>query len=336
MLRLAFAGFRHIHVRDFYGKAQAHSDVEVVAAAEDDPDAAAEARRAGVALTHPSIRALVDDAGAFDAAVIGDVFGRRGDLAARVLELDRHVIADKPVCTRLEELERIEAEATRRGLAVGCLLDLREHAAFRTLKEEIRAGTIGRVHSVVFLGQHPLRHESRPAWYWEPESHGGTINDIAIHALDALPWMLGESVAEVVAARTWNDRLSAAPAFEVGAQLMLRMAGGAGVLGDVSYLAPDGQGYTVPQYWRFTVCGELGMLEAAWTEERVLLWAGDETNGRTVNPVPARPLGCLEDFLAEIRGRPNTEELTTAAVLRSARAALLAQRAAGTRQPVRL
>jgi len=30
---------------------------------------------------------------------------------------------------------------------------------------------------------------TRPAWYFEPGMHGGTLNDIAIHALDFIPWV---------------------------------------------------------------------------------------------------------------------------------------------------
>ena len=34
---------------------------------------------------------------------------------------------------------------------------------------------------------------------------------------------------------------------------MLKLDNKGGVLADVSYLAPDSCGYSVPQYWRFTV-----------------------------------------------------------------------------------
>ncbi len=334
--RIAFAGFRHGHMLQFYALASRHGGLEIAAAAEDDRAAAAAAAAQGVRLTHPTVDALLADAAAYDVLAIGETFGRRGPLALRGLERGRHLIIDKPPCIRLDELERIAAAARAKSLSVGCLLDLRDSGPIRALHREVRAGTIGRVHSVVFMGQHPLLFGSRPAWYFEPGQHGGTLNDIAIHALDTLPWLLGSPVAEIVAARTWNDRLPQHPDFEIGAQLMIRLADGTGCIGDVSYLAPDSQGYAVPQYWRFTLAGELGTLEAASTSKEVMAWKNGEKKGAALPLEPARAGGVLDDFLAEIGGRPRQAELTTEGVFASARAALLAQQAARTGRGVRV
>lgn len=320
----------------FHGLASRHAGVEIVAAAEDDPAAAEAAAAQGVRLTHRTVEALLGDAASYDALAIGDTFARRGPLALRGLAAGRHLIIDKPPCTRLAQLRRIAAAARGAGRSVGCLLDLRDAGPMRALRREVQAGTIGRVHSVVFMGQHPLLFGSRPGWYFAPDEHGGTLNDIAIHALDGLPWMLGSPVAEIGSARTWNDRLPQHPDFEVGAQLMFRLADGTGCIGDVSYLAPDSQGYTMPQYWRFTLCGERGTLEASIRSTEVQLWKDGEKKGSSLPVEPSREGGVLDDFLAEIGGRPQDAELTTEAVIASARAALEAQRAAATRRRVLL
>ncbi len=336
MLRLAFAGFRHVHMLQFHALALRHGAVQIVAAAESDGAAAQAAAAQGVRLTHPTIDALLEDASGYDALAVGETYGRRGAVALRALEAGKHLVLDKPPCIRLQELRRIAAAARAQGRCVGCLLDLRDSGPIRGLRREVRCGTIGRVHTVVFMGQHPLMFGTRPAWYFEPGQHGGTINDIAIHALDVLPWMLGSPVAEIVGARTWNDRLPQHPDFEVGAQLMIRLADGTGCIGDVSYLAPDSQGYTVPQYWRFTLCGERGTLEAASTSSEVLLWKDGEKKGTALPVEPPRQGGVLDDFLAEVAGRPGDAELTTEGVLASARAALLAQRTAATGRRARV
>ncbi len=216
--RIAFAGFRHSHMLQFYALAGRHREIEIAAAAEDDPAAAAAAAGQGVRLTHSSVDALLADSSRYDVLAIGETYGRRGALALRALEAGRHLVIDKPPCTRLDELERIAAAARAKSLRVGCLLDLRDSGPIRALRREVRAGTIGRVHSVVFMGQHPLMFGRRPGWYFEPGQHGGTLNDIAIHALDVLPWLLGSPVAEIVGARAWNDRLREHPDFEIGAQ----------------------------------------------------------------------------------------------------------------------
>src|SRR5207248_6675850 len=117
------------------------------------------------------------------------------------------VISDKPICTRIAELERIEDLAKENHRALSAQLDLRDSGAFITARRLIREGAIGEIHTVVFTAQHPLFLDKRPKWYFEPGKHGGTLNDIAIHATDLIPWMTGRKLIEVTAARAWNARV---------------------------------------------------------------------------------------------------------------------------------
>ncbi|MCP4516547.1 MAG: EamA family transporter, partial [Delftia sp.] len=50
----------------------------------------------------------------------------------------------------------------------------------------IAADRIGAVQTMSMSGQHPLRLGERPAWYFEPGRHGGTITDIGVHAVDLI------------------------------------------------------------------------------------------------------------------------------------------------------
>jgi predicted dehydrogenase len=166
----------------------------------------------------------------------------------------------------------------------------------------------------------------RPAWYFEDGKHGGTINDIGIHAIDLIPWLTGRTIVESVASRTWNARVSQAPHFQECAQIMLALDNGGGVLGDLSYLAPEGVGYSVEPYWRVLVHGDEGSVETHYNAEAVTLAAAGD-----VKQVPAEsndPTGCLDAFLDEIAGRPHDGALTTSAVLDASRRSLLIQQAA--------
>ena len=327
-MRLAFIGFRHGHVMGLYRGAVAHAGVEVVAACEEDPQAAAALKAGGaVKLTHERMDDVLQRVEC-DAIAIGDYFARRGEIAIRALEAGKHVIADKPICTRLDELDRIGHLAAGKGRAVGCLLDLRDTAVFRTMRRIIREGTIGNVHTVLFTAQHPLMLGTRPAWYFEPGKHGGTINDIAIHATDLIPWLTGREIIDVVAARAWNARLPQHPHFQDAAQLMLRLDNNGGAFGDVSYLSPDDLGYTAPQYWRVTCHGSEGVVEADYNAKSISLAARGDKTVREIPLDPAKPDGCLEAFMNEIAGRIEPGALTTADVLRASRVALLAQQAA--------
>ena len=327
-LRFALAGVRHFHIFDLVAALAERADAELVSAAEDDPAAAAAARDRGLALTHATVEELLADPGHFDVLAVGDYYARRGSLAIRALELGKHVLLDKPICTDLAELARIEALTVGPAAAlVGCMLTNRGNGNLRRLKALLDEGVIGAVHTVSFLAQHPLNYGERPDWYFAPGKHGGTINDIAIHAFDVLPWLLGREPRRVVAARCWNDRLPQHPQFQVAAQIMLELDGGIGVLGDLSYLGPEGQGYRVPQYWRFTLHGEGGLLETGVQDNAVRLWRGGADGGELFAPLPAADDCYLDDFLTEVAGG-TPHILSSRDVLRASRWALLAQSAA--------
>ncbi len=327
-MRLAFIGFRHGHVMGLYRGAIAHAGVDVVAACEEDPQAAAALRAGGtVQLTHERMDDVLANVEC-DAIAIGDYFARRGEIAIAALEAGKHVIADKPICTRMDALEQIERLAAAKRRAVGCLLDLRDTGVFPTMRRMIREGSIGEVHTVLFTAQHPLMLGTRPAWYFEPGKHGGTINDFAIHATDLIPWLTGRAIAGVVASRAWNARLPQHPHFQDAGQVMLRLDNGGSAFGDVSYLSPDDLGYTPPQYWRVTCHGAEGFVEAGYNSKTVSLAGRGDKTVCEIPLDPAKPDGCLEAFMNEIAGRIEPGALTTADVLRASRIALLAQQAA--------
>lgn len=327
-VRFAFAGFRHGHILGLLAKVKASTEAALVAACEEDAATRASVAAAGsVQVTHASFDYMLAEVPC-EVVAIGDVYAKRGPMAIRALEAGRHVILDKPICIRRDELDAMEAIARRKGLSIGCQLDMRAGATRQTLRRLILDGAIGEVLTIAFSGQHPLMPASRPGWYFEPGAHGGTLNDIAIHALDAIPWMTGRRIAEVVAARVWNGKTPQYPWFQDCAQLMLRLDNGGGVLGDVSYLNPDRCGYGVRPYWRFTIHGSGGLLETQCGEETLLLATHGDAAPRAVRAELVRRADYFDDFLCEVRGTPAQAELTTALVLQASRLALSVQEAA--------
>jgi predicted dehydrogenase len=330
-MKIAFAGFRHGHVMGLWDHAGSHPTLRTVAACEEHAPTRDQLGAAGkVKITHHDFATMLREVEC-EAVAVGDYFGRRGELVIAALEAGKHVISDKPICTRLTELSRIEQLAADRKRSVGCLLDLRDHGAYRAMRRLVREGEIGEVQTVNFTAQHPLLWGKRAGWYFEEGKHGGTINDIAIHAIDLIPWMTGRNIAGVLAAHAWPARRDLAPGFEAGGQLMLRLDNDGGVLGDVSYLSPDPLAYSAEQYWRVTCHGTHGMVEGRYGSKAVQLAGKSDATPR---PVPAdadRPNGVIEDFLAEVAGRTAEGMLTTRDVLAASRTSLLAQQAAARR-----
>ena len=324
---MAFAGFRHAHINGLYALARERDDIEIVAACEEDAAAREAAKSSGFDVTHESIDAMLESVEC-DVVAIGDYYTKRGDIAIRALTRGRSVIADKPLCTRLAEVHKMEEIVQTAGLKVGCMLDMRNGGQWVLVRKLIQSDEIGEVHAVSFGGQHPLMLGSRPAWYFEPGKHGGTINDIAIHAVDYIPWATGQRFTTINAARCWNAFAEGYAHMEDAGQMMLAMSNGCGVLGDVSYFAPNSMGYTMPWYWRMTVWGRKGVIETSSTTKQVLLGLDGQKDVKSMDPEADNTGGYLADFLADLAGTPNPEGSSTPTVLRSARVALTTQRAA--------
>lgn len=328
-IRVAFIGFRHGHINDLYTLAGGMEDVQVVAACEaHEPTRLALRNKGVVDVTHDDAERLFDEVDC-DVIAVGDAFGMRGSRAIAALNAGRHVIVDKPLCTRLDELDEIRTLAAKGGLQVGCMLTMRDGAASIAARELIRAGTIGDIHAIQFGGQHPLMYGSRADWYWEPGMHGGTINDIGIHAIDSIPFITGLQFARVEAARCWNAFADEVPHFDDGAQMMLTMDNGCGVIGDVSYHAPNTSGYRMPYYWRTTFWGRDGVIETSATADHLALTTatGAETERRELPP--SNKGGYFRAFLKCIRGEElNDGEPSTQDVLDSSARVLRIQAAA--------
>ena len=327
-VRIAFIGFRHAHIHSLYERALDTAGVRVAGACEEHEETRRELAGSRIEITHHEAERLLDEVEC-DAVAVGDVYALRGARLIAALERGRHVIADKPLCTGLEELERIRGLAVDAGLEVGCMLTMRDSAGLRAARALIRKGTIGEVHAVQFGGQHPLMPGSRPAWYFEPGQHGGTINDIGIHAIDGIPFATGLRFTRLEAARCWNAFVPETPHFHDGAQMLLAMDNGCGVVGDISYFAPDGPGYGLPYYWRMTFWGREGVLETATNDDHLELGTakGKQVERRLLPP--GNSGGYLQAFLKGIRGEPREEgEVTSEQVLASSETALRVQAAA--------
>ncbi len=322
--KFAFVGFRHPHIFDMYQRCRERDDVEIVACCEEDASTRSEqASRDDLEITHESFAAMLEETEC-DVVAVGDSYGLRADRIIAALERGRHVISDKPICISLAELDRIEEVAKQKNCIVGCMLDMRDLPVFLGLRELIKQGEIGEVQAISFDGQHPLNYGKRPMWYFEPGMHGGVINDIAVHALDFIPWASGLAIRDLNAARGWNGTVPQHPDFQQCGQGMLTLENGAGVIFDVSYLTPDSIGYTMPIYWRFTIWGADGVLEAGFNTPQITIFKNGEDAPRPVELPAGKPGSYLESFLQEINGGTDLH-LSSADVLKASRISLEVQ-----------
>lgn len=327
-MRVAIAGCEHAHICSIAKYIHASPHLQLVALAEEDPQRYAENI---AAIQAPLLLNSVEELFAradFDILAIGDAFSRRGAHAIHALEAGKHVLADKPLCTRLDEIRRIRALSEEQNLSVLVALTLRYTSPLRTARRLLRHGVIGQIITANVSGHHPLNYNAgRPDWYFQPGLHGGTINDLMIHAVDALAWLTGHPVTEVVAASAWNAGLPQAPLFQDAALAFLRLANGAGVLIDASYTSPVG--HHTP--WVFDFHGVGGRLIVDISQGVTV--QQHHKPQQQIAPGPASEAALVADLLAEIHADiAHHQILTTAESLDATERTLKIQAAADKHQ----
>jgi predicted dehydrogenase len=323
-MKVAISGFHHGHVTGIVKQVQNSPHLQIGAACEREPAACREIiASTGVKITHNDFEGMLKDVD-FDALVVGDVYADRGPQVIKALEAGKHIIADKPLCTRPEQMREIRRLAEQKKRSVLVALDLRYDASCQTMRRVLREGAIGQVVTGRVLGQHGLSYKAgRPEWYFEKGRHGGTINDLMVHGLDSLLFMTGQPVVEVVAARAWHSEPDEVPFFQDAAQAMLRLKNDAGILMEASYKTPKGHGAA----WEFRFWGKEGELHLVCGTSLTLRRKGEPA--RQIEIKQVTPGGCVADFVNETIGLPGHQQiLTTAESLDASEKAVLTQAAA--------
>lgn len=305
--RVVFAGFEHSHMFGIYRDISESENFEAAGAWESDEKVRRKAEGKGVVFTHTDYDSLLNGTDA-DTVAVGAHYGARGKLIIKALEAGKNIIADKPLCTSSDELEKIQKLAEEKNLTVCVFLSLRQNPDILGAITAIRNGVIGRVNNIVFEGEHPLNYGSRADWYFKKGKHGGVINDIAVHGIDLVRLMTGSDVESVIAAREWNFFAEEVPDFKDSAQFMLKLRSGAGVIADVSYSAPNAHGYEHPSYWHFRVFGSLGMVDFGENIDGITLYPKE---GEITKLSPVQPeRNLLDEFYAVVSGETDGREYT--------------------------
>lgn len=298
-MNILFYGFRHAHILDCYRMANKSPQIQILCAIEENEPARLSAQdKLGISIAPDGYDTWLNNP-AVDAVAIGGAYGNRGQAVIQALRAGKHVFADKPICTSLAELEEIRALAQEKQLKVGCMLDLRKMPAAKTVKSLLDSGRMGVIRNINFSGQHCVDYANRPGWYFEPGMHGGTINDIAIHGIDLITYLTGQTLSTVSCARTWNAFATRHPDFCDCATFMAQTDGGANIMADVSYAAPS-QVFSMPTYWNFQFWCARGLITFSYVDPCVTIYEDGEA---TPEKLPCNPADntILDDFLAEVQ-----------------------------------
>lgn len=169
-----------------------HPAVDSLVVADADPARATDlAQRLGV-----SAVAGVDEAFAagLDAVVITAATSAHAELIGRAARAGLPVFCEKPIALDLPGTLAALAEVTAAGTVLQLGFQRRFDAGYRAAREAVRAGRLGRLHTVRAMTSDPA---PPPAAYL-PLS-GGLYRDCLVHDFDILRWVTGREVTEVYA-----------------------------------------------------------------------------------------------------------------------------------------
>jgi predicted dehydrogenase len=345
-VRIGVVGVQHFHVFSFLETFSSRSHVELVGAAEKEPERYARLRRACDLPLFQSFAELVDRTHPHAVALYNKPT-ERADVICECARLGIHVWADKPVATTQEELSRVKRALTQHPVALMMTVAGGYGARSARLKQMLDGGELGDLAQFVTVGSHrfhlPVEFDwKRPAWASDWREAGGLIVEMAIHGISEFRWLAGSPIVRVSAAHG-NKRFPEFPHFQDHCAVLLEAASGAQALIQASWLTPACE----PSHGRNAtfVFGSKGSVEMVGGGIAHGLQAREGEGMATVvtddaPPGPFRPEGAparraAEDFLAQVRSgeRPLVD---ADFFLETMRVALLAREAAERGQTIRL
>ena len=111
-----------------------------------------------------------------------------------------HVVADKPLVTEREDLDRVRAALSEApGRRVSMLMTLRGEPVRRAARQLLRQGKLGRLVMLHTRRAYAQRRTNRPSWFFDEAISGGPWLDGAIHGIDEVRWITGLACRDVLA-----------------------------------------------------------------------------------------------------------------------------------------
>ncbi|MBV8380371.1 MAG: Gfo/Idh/MocA family oxidoreductase [Paucibacter sp.] len=189
--RLALVGAGLIAQQAHLPAALASSQVEVVALVDPSPGrAAAVVRDWGIQAT--AATSLDEVLGQIDGAVIATPNDSHAQLGLRCVEAGVAALIEKPLCSTLEDAERLVALAEQRGVALATGYSTRFRDSTILLKELLDAGEFGRVKRFVHQFGTPGGWAALSSYNLQRKSIGGGVLVVTgTHFLDRMMYYWG-------------------------------------------------------------------------------------------------------------------------------------------------
>lgn len=151
---------------------------------------------------YPDADALLQDADAFDAVVIGTRCDLHTPLALKIAPTRLPVFLEKPVGISFDQLRALQAAYAGREASVVVSFPLRVTPLFRKVHEIARSGRLGTINQVQAFNYVPYGGVYFGQWYRDYDVTGGLWLQKATHDFDYINKLVGASPVGVTAVET--------------------------------------------------------------------------------------------------------------------------------------
>jgi predicted dehydrogenase len=246
-----------------------------------------------------SYEALLDDPGV-DVVYIGLPNSLHVEWTVRALEAGKHVLCEKPLALSVEDVDRIQAAATRASRVAAEAFMYRHHPLTHAADAVVKSGRLGVIRGFKGTFTFPLTREDDPRL--DPAMGGGSLWDVGCYPVSYTCFLVGAPPVEVFA---WQQLSSTGVDLELAG--MMRFADGS--------VAQFDSGFAGPFRAEMEVIGTDGVLRIHRpfrTDElsRLLLTTGDDTETLPFEAAPAFAGEIADMEAAALDGRPQRIPLT--------------------------
>jgi predicted dehydrogenase len=255
------------------------------------------------------------------AVIICGPFEHHASMSIDAISRGIHVLVEKPAALTFEDLDRLRrAHQEHPDIHLASMMASRYSPGFFTAWKLIRDGAIGDVRLLNARKSYKLG--SRPDFYRERETYGGTIPWVGIHAIDWVLWMAGQPMESVCAVHSGvsNEDLGT---MERSALCQFTLAGERFACVSIDVFRPPAAPSHGDDWIR--VVGTDGVIES---RPQSLSLINRDNDGSA--PVPLMPTTSMfEDFTAHVEGRSHAL-LDASSTFTITQAALAARESADT------
>jgi 1,5-anhydro-D-fructose reductase (1,5-anhydro-D-mannitol-forming) len=202
VIRIAILGFWHVHAADYAAEAQAHPEVEIVAAW--DEDAARGTTRAGeLGVPHVADLAELLARPDVDGVVVTTRTSAHPEVMLAAAQAGKHIFTEKVLALTPGDARRIVDAVERAGVTLTVSLPRLTHGYTLAIRDVLASGRLGEVTQVRCRLSHDGAVGERwlPGQFFDPDdAGGGALVDLGCHPLYLTRLFLGgmpESISGV-------------------------------------------------------------------------------------------------------------------------------------------